>query len=235
MPQTLSILGEPAKYAAVNEYCKAAGLELPENEEGYCLLVDENKVAISAHNEAGLFYGITTLVQLIKVKNGNLYFKGAQVVDYPTLKFRGIHCLSGRDAGDQIAKTIRNLIARFKLNALVFECEYMEWDNAPEVKHPTYSMSKADAKKVVDEANKYPLELIPLIQSLGHSEWIFTNGQNLDIAEDPETPYAYNPTNPATYDFIFKIYQEALDFFNPKTFHIGHDEVTMARTFPIQK
>src|SRR5690606_652680 len=79
---------------------------------------------------------------------------------------------------------------------------------------------------------RYFVDLIPLIQSLGHSEWIFTNGHNLDIAEDPDMPYAYSPTNPRTYDFIFSVYQEALDFFQPKGFHIGHDEVTMRGRFP---
>ena len=79
------------------------------------------------------------------------------------------------------------------------------------------------------------LEPIPLVQSLGHAEWIFKNGQNRDIAEDPCAGWAYDATNPASYEFVGKIYDEAIDLFRPKFFHIGHDEVTMRGEYPYRE
>ena len=76
------------------------------------------------------------------------------------------------------------------------------------------------------------VEPIPLVQSLGHVEWMFKNGQNLDLAEDPREPFAYCVTNPATYDFIEKIFDEAIDLFHPQFFHIGHDEVVDRGEYP---
>jgi hexosaminidase len=61
---------------------------------------------------------------------------------------------------------------------------------------------------------------------------MFKNGRNLDLAEDPETPYAYDVSNPKTYELIGGVYREALDVFQPKYFHIGHDEVTMRGSYP---
>lgn len=232
VPKGSIVVGEAGRFAAPARMCKIAGLDLPENPEGYSLLVRDNAAYVAANTETGVFYGLTTLLQLSAVDNQGIYLKGAEIVDYPSLAFRGVHCLSGKNAGDQIAKMIRTLMARFKMNSLVWECEYIVWDSCPELEHPQYGMTKADAQKVIDAARDNFVELIPLVQSLGHSEWIFTNNQNLDIAEDPETPYAYNPTDPRTYEFIFKVFQEALDFFQPKYFHIGHDEVTMRGRFP---
>lgn len=204
----------------------------PDHNDGYAIYADKDAVVIGANNARGLFYGVSTLLQMINVRGDSIFVLGAMISDYPEFEFRGVHCLSGKGAGDEIAKAVRELMARMKMNSLVWECEYIIWDSHPELAHDEYGMKKSEARKVVEAANKYYMELIPLVQSLGHSEWIFYNDKNLDIAEDPETPYAYNPTNPKTYEFIFEVYQEAVDFFKPAIFHIGHDEVTMRGRFP---
>jgi len=207
---------------------------IPEVSEGYYLKVDRSGALVLGTDDRGVFNGATTLAQLIQVDTatGDVYLRGATIRDWPTMPFRGIHALSGKDRGHVIARAVRELMARYKINTFVWECQYIVWDAAPELEHPEYGMKKEDAKLVVDAARANMIDLIPLIQSLGHSEWIFTNDQNLDIAEDPDTPYAYMVSNPRTYEFIFAIYQEALDFFKPKVFHIGHDEVTMRGRFP---
>ncbi len=224
------VLGGPESRAA--EFCAEAGLELPEHEQGYVLRVGADGAAVAGNSPEGVFYGATTLAQLIGVDGEGVYLRGAEISDYPSLDFRGIHALSGKGAGDEISKAVRTLMARFKINSFVWETEYLIWDSAPEIAHPQYGMKKSEARKVVDAADENMIEIIPLVQSLGHSEWIFVNDQNLDIAEDPDTPYAYNPTNPRTYEFIFSVYQEAVDFFQPERFHIGHDEVAMRGRFP---
>lgn len=232
LPAGAIVLGETARDSRAASLLEAHGLSLPEHREGYALHVDNAGAVIAANTEAGVFYGVTTLVQLIGTDPDGVFLRGAAIRDYPSLDFRGVHALSSRHAGDQIARAVRDLLARYKMNTFVWECQYIVWDCCPELEHPEYGMRKDDARKVVEAADRYFVELVPLVQSLGHSEWIFTNGNNLDIAEDPETPYAYSPTNPRTYDFIFTVYQEALDLFRPRIFHIGHDEVTMRGRFP---
>jgi len=231
-PKNSILLGEPSRFALPGRLCSEKGLALPSHDDGYCLRVTDRTAAVAANNEKGLFYGLTTLLQLVGGNRKGIYLKGAEIVDYPALDFRGVHCLSGKGAGDEIAKALRTLMARFKMNSLVWECEYIVWDSCPELEHPQYGMQKEDARKVLQAAHDNFIEITPLVQSLGHSEWIFTGDQNLDIAEDPEAPYAYCPTNPRTYEFIFSVYQEALDLFQPRAFHIGHDEVTMRGRFP---
>lgn len=231
-PQKAIVIGEVTRYPAPAKLLEEAKLKIPENDEGYSLFVKSDLVCVAAKKGGGIFYALVTLLQLCKVTEKGIFLKGAEIIDYPALKFRGIHCLSGKNRGEEIASAIRTLLARFKINSLIWECEYLKWDSHPEIEHPEYGMQKVEAQKVIEAARKYFIELIPLVQSLGHSEWIFTNGEHLDLAEDPETPYAYCPTNPETYKFIFSVYQEALDFFKPRYFHIGHDEITMRGRFP---
>lgn len=232
LPAGCILLGEAERFPLPAGVCEQAGAGLPEHDEGYSLLVTKDRVCVAAQTERGVFYGITTLLQLAKVSEAGLEFKGARITDYPSLDFRGIHCLSGKNAGDEISKALRTLMARFKINTLVWQCEYIVWDSCPELEHREYGMTKSDARKVIEAAPKHFVEIIPLVQSLGHSEWIFTNGHNLHFAEDPEHPYAYSPIHPDSYKFIFKVYQEVLDFFQPRIFHIGHDEVTTEGRFP---
>jgi hexosaminidase len=232
LPEGSLLLGEPGRFPLPLTLCQAEGLSLPSHAEGYVLSAEDQYCAIAASQPKGLFYGLMSLLQLIHIDPEGISFKGARIRDYPSLSMRGVHCLSGKNAGDQIAKAVRTLLARHKMNTLVWECEYLKWDSQPEIHHFAYGMDKWDAQKVIDTADQNFIEIIPLVQSLGHSEWIFANGRNLDLAEDPEHPYAYCPTNPDTYTFIFSVYQEALDFFQPRVFHIGHDEVTNEGRFP---
>ncbi|MBT4500810.1 MAG: family 20 glycosylhydrolase, partial [Gemmatimonadetes bacterium] len=233
LPPGSILLGEVDRLENAFNICAPGHLKLPESAEGYLLHVDGNVAAISAKTGRGIFHGATTLVQLVTLDETGMALRGAAIRDWPSLPFRGIHCLSGRDTADEISRALRTLMARFKINNLVWECEYIIWDSAPEIAHSHYGMPKPDAAMVVQAAKENLVEITPLVQSLGHSEWIFVNGRNLDIAEDPETPYAYCPTNERSYDFIFSVYEEALELFDhPAIFHIGHDEVTMRGRFP---
>jgi len=232
-PSGSILLGSGELQKTVASFCAKGGLHAPDHEEGYALRVTDRVAAISAKTAKGAFYGVTTLLQLIALdEKQNLFFKGTEVADYPSLSFRGIHCFTSHEGAEEISRAFRRLMARFKINTVVWECEFLQWDAAPEIAHEQRGMEKSEARKVLASARENFIEIIPLVQSLGHSRWMFHNGQNLDLAEDPETPYAYNPTNPDTYKFIFSIFEEALEFFQPQIFHIGHDEVTLTGRFP---
>jgi hexosaminidase len=197
----------------------------PDHAEGYALQVTPRRIAIIGHDAAGAYYGLQTLRQLLRPEaGGTLGFAGVTIMDWPSLAFRGAHIFVGRDALPLHKKLIERIFSRYKMNKLVVECEYTAWKSHPEIR-VDYSMSPHDLRADVAFARDHFLEPIPLINSLGHNGWIFANGQHLDIVEDPQVPYSYNASNPASYRFLFDIYAETLDIFHPRWFHIGHDEV----------
>jgi hypothetical protein len=63
-------------------------------------------------------------------------------------------------------------------------------------------------------------------------EWLFQKSGNIEFAEDPETPYAVNTTNPKAMAYLEKFNAEADALFDAPGFHAGLDEVTMRGRFP---
>lgn len=224
-PGSVLLIGSAPGYDRPAVRCAEKGLFLPLNDEGYCLFITNGAACIAGRGEAGAFYGVTSLLQLVTVNERGVFLRGARIVDYPTLDFRGIHCFTGKDAGDQTARAIHTLLARFKINTMIWECQHLNWKSHPEVWNAEYGMSLDDARKVVDSARRNFVELIPLVQSLSHSQWMFGNKQNLEFCENPAKPDAYNPLDPAARQMVCDVYREAIDLFQPRSFHIGHDEV----------
>ncbi len=64
----------------------------------YNLTVDKNGISIAGDNEAGVFYGIQTLLQLLQAENNNqptknnkLNIPQLSIKDYPRFSYRGMH------------------------------------------------------------------------------------------------------------------------------------------------
>ncbi len=198
--------------------------------EAYRLRADKNGIEIEAPTARGAFYGIQTLAQLIRPDGKNARVAPVEIEDYPSLQFRGAHWFPSQ-SGVPFHKRLIQVMARAKMNAAVIQCEAARWDSHPEIAAPN-SISKADLRALVALCRANFIEPIPLINTPGHAEWMFRGGQNLDLAEDPQNPYAYAVNNPQSSAFIQQILAEAIEVFQPQTFHIGHDEVTLRGRFP---
>lgn len=61
---------------------------LPGKEEGYVLDVASSGITIRASSKAGIFNGIQTLRQIIRVYNGQLIARQATITDYPAFSWR---------------------------------------------------------------------------------------------------------------------------------------------------
>ncbi len=204
---------------------EAADLSKALPAEGYRLSVTAKDVKIIGQDAAGAFYGLQTLRQLLTRRADKRFvFIAAFISDWPSMSFRGVHIYAGKNALPFHQRLVERVLAPYKLNRLVLECEYTRWHSHPEVALD-YSMSTEDLRSDVAFARAHLLEPIPLVNTLGHSEWIFANSSHLDLAEDVRSPHAYDASNPDSYKFVFDVFTEALDIFRPRFFHIGHDEV----------
>lgn len=197
--------------------------DLPE--EGYALRVSPDGITVQAATQAGLRHAIQTIKQLTtRLPDGKTLIRSAEIRDWPALPFRGVHLFTGGRGPDLHLQLLRNVLAPLKMNTLVMEAEYIQWDSHPEIHHPQYGMPKSEVRAILDAARALGIEVVPLVMSLGHCQWMFETGHHLELAEDPDAMWAYCVTNPRTYDFIFEIYTEAIELFKPTVFHIGHDE-----------
>lgn len=210
----------------------AIGPGAPDRPEAYALTADGPGVRITGRDGRGVYHGAQTLKQLLRVDGGGVYVEPAQIRDWPTLSWRGVHWFGGPESLPWHHRMIANIIAPLKYNNMLYEASFTAWDSQPGIRWEGRTTPKDEVRRTVAIARNHLLEPIPMVQSLGHVDWLFHNGQNMDIVADPKTPYAYDPDNPRTYEVIFGLFEEAIDLFQPKTFHIGHDEVELNGVFP---
>src|SRR5205085_693408 len=144
--------------------------------ESYKMYSSSDGVTISSPTPTGSFYGAQTLMQMLSVDANGAFIPAAKITDYPSLDFRGVHLFTGNDMPLQ-RKLVENVFSRFKFNHLVLEAQYGEWKTAPKLATKD-SLPQEQLREYVKLARANFLEPIPLVQSLGHAEWMFQNGQN---------------------------------------------------------
>jgi hexosaminidase len=190
-----------------------------------------SQAVLDACTTEGLANAVKTLRQLYRERDGRVFVRACAIQDWPSLPFRGIHFFTGRDGRDLQVRMLRDVLGALKLNALVWECSYLKWTTHPEIHHTTNGMEMADAKAVIAEARRQHVEIVPLINTFGHSEWLLENDAHRGLADDPEKPYAYDACSSDVLAICADIYREAVELFRPRFVHIGHDEI-QAPGFP---
>ncbi len=216
---------------AVEQVLGQEGNELlkePLPSEGYIFIAKPSYLIIYGKDERGLFYGAQTLRWLLSDKG----IRSCVIKDYPAFPLRGVHFFADKSAFQFYIQLTKKVLAPLKINTIILECEYGEWKNQPNLFND-WAMNQEEIRSLINIARENYIDVYPLIQSFGHAEWAFQRKNNLDIAEDPQRPYAFCPSNPRTYTFLFSIYEEVLRLFqNPRIVHIGGDEVEMIGRFP---
>ncbi|GBD00039.1 Beta-hexosaminidase [bacterium HR17] len=199
--------------------------------EGYALAVTPNGVWILAADEAGAFWGVQTLRQLLRLTDdGALMVPGIFARDDPDFAFRGVHIVVDADSPDIHGRLVERVLAPLKFNHLIVQVDHLKWERHPELWQP-WSLPREGAQRLLDIARANGMEVIPLVPTLSHCEYLFgaLGGEkpkvNADIAEDPDSAYLYCPTNERTYRLVFDLLDEVLTLFRPTWVHIGHDEV----------
>jgi hypothetical protein len=203
---------------------------VPDQQGAYFLQVTADGIRIVGRLPEGAFYGVQTLMQWLQPTEGALEAAPVRIIDYPHLKWRGVHLFGSTEAGF-LPRLIENVIAHAKFNHLVLECGYGQWETIRDA-WVDISAPKSLLREAVQVSRQNLLEPIPLIQSLGHMYWVFRNDANKHLAEDPETPWAIAPRGAETRPFLQRLYDEVFEVFQPRHFHAGLDEVTLRGRFP---
>jgi len=103
--------------------------------EGYTLRVDARSAVVAGADDAGAFYGMQSLRQLIEKKDAKLAVRAATVRDWPHKPFRGIKMyLPGHNNIAFFKRFVRDFMALYKFNRLLVELNAaMRLDRHPEL------------------------------------------------------------------------------------------------------
>ncbi|HSB14615.1 MAG TPA: glycoside hydrolase family 20 zincin-like fold domain-containing protein [Bryobacteraceae bacterium] len=192
--------------------------------EAYILAVTQKGVSIEAAFPQGLFYGVQTLLQLLQQGKGNI--RGLRILDWPDMEFRAIHVdlWYHLDRPWYYEHLFRQL-ARYKINTAVFEFE----DKFQYTRHPVLSapgaLTHEQVRQLVQTATKYHIEIVPLVQTLGHVSFIAKHPEFQHLREVPKSNWQLCPLKEGTFGLIREMLDELLDVVEPaKHVHIGGDE-----------
>jgi hypothetical protein len=154
------------------------------------------------------------------------------------LPVRGIRLTAPMPAEVQrMTKFIREVLPKEGVNTLVLEMNYRyQFQRHPEVADAD-ALSREDARAIAAAARESGIELIPLVDLLGHQSWAKTTfGLLRAHPEFDETPGLYKdnegiycrsycPLHPQVHAVVFDVIDEIMEAFGARTLHAGMDEV----------
>lgn len=130
------ILMGTIKNSLVNDFCKKHKLEVSDKrpgKEGYVLTVKKNLIVIAGWDDAGAFYGLQSLRQLLIAGQGK-FIQGVEITDWPNLPFRGIRLyIPGPENIPFFKRFISDFMALYKYNKVILEVISMRLDRHPEI------------------------------------------------------------------------------------------------------
>ncbi|SEG40227.1 Glycosyl hydrolase family 20, domain 2 [Algoriphagus boritolerans DSM 17298 = JCM 18970] len=202
--------------------------EFDANFEGYVLEISDRKVEIESSTDAGLWYGLMTLGQLLEdAKDQNAPLPICTISDEPALAYRAVHL----DVKHHLEKKeyyfeLMDRFAAQKINAVIVEIEdKLQYELQPKVGSED-AFSIEDWKEISEYALARNIRISPLVQGLGHASFILKHKEYEPLRDDPESDWAFNPLNEETYQVQFDLYEDALKAFPYANYlHVGGDEV----------
>ncbi|MEO9967350.1 MAG: beta-N-acetylhexosaminidase [Reichenbachiella sp.] len=217
--------------------------------EGYRLIIDREKVEISAVNPAGVFYGIQTLLQLIPAgMTKDIAIPTGEILDYPRYAYRGAMLdVSRHFFGKDDVKRYIDFLADYKLNALHLHLSddqgwRIEIQSKPEltVVGSTSEVgtgsggfyTQDDFKEMVEYAADRFITIIPEIDMPGHTQAALVSYPELNCDGLPRELYRGTEVGfstlctdkEETYEFVDSVIKELAAITPGEFIHIGGDE-----------
>ena len=180
--------------------------------QAYRLKLESRRITISANHNQGLFYGIQTLIQLLKEDKGKIFFAGGVIEDWPNLDLRMIywddaHHLERLDA---MKRAIRQA-SYYKINAFSLKLEgHFEFSAAKPIIEP-YAYTPKEFQELTDYAKAHYVELVPYLDAPAHLSFILKHPEYASLRSFPNSNYELSVTNPKADALIMGMANNLID------------------------
>jgi hexosaminidase len=203
--------------------------------QGYRIHIGEDGISIFGHDEAGVFYGVITLIQVLQQTGREL--PCMDVFDWPDILARGVMLDISRDKVYRM-ETLYDLVDRmasWKINQLQLYTEHtFAYRRHPEVWKDSSPMTGEEILYLDQFCQDRHIELVANQNSFGHLERWLKHPQYAHLAEIHGTfevpwgtmkgPFSLAPTEPGSLDLINGLFDELLPHFSSPMVNIGCDE-----------
>lgn len=194
--------------------------------EGYSIAISSKEIVITGGGEAGLFYGVQTLVQLFEGAGKAGKLPAMSIRDWPDTKTRAAHydTKHHQDTKAYVQQFIRELAA-YKMNMLIWEWEdKFLYPSHPEIGAPG-AFTMAEMQELTRYAKQYHVQIVPLVQGLGHVGFLLKWPQFAHLREVPASNFEFCPLKDSSYALLADLWRDAMEATPGSSFiHIGSDE-----------
>ena len=201
----------------------------------------KNNITISAEDETGIYYGLTSVIQML-IEGDNVLTKG-NIIDYSDVEDRSFHldCARKFFTKDWIISLIKDLSWQ-KYNSIQLhfsenegfrlQSDTLEAIDGFQYVNNQY-LTKQDMLEIIQVANEYHIEVIPSLDSPGHLGAVLRylpsdySCASLFPSDGRRTQCFNIFTNDEARGFLIDLMTEFIDFFSEagcKRFNIGGDE-----------
>jgi len=179
--------------------------------QAYRITLSDTGISITANALQGLFYGVQTLLQLIKCQKENVWLPEGEIVDWPDMNVRMIywddaHHLEKPEALKQIIRQA----ACYKINAFAKLEGHFQYQSAPAIVEP-YAMSSNEYRELTEYARSYFVDLIPYLDAPAHVSFILKHPEYAQLRAFPNSNYEFSVTNPQTDTLLLKMFGELMN------------------------
>lgn len=217
-------------------------------EDAYAIRVTNEGACVAGRDDLSLLHGLFTLLQLLRplcLEAGaeELAIDCAEIHDHPVLRHRSLHvCVFPETTLEVLERTIR-LAAFTKFTHIVLEFwGTLRLDCFPELGWADHSFTKAQLRPLIALANALGLEIIPMINHLGHAtQSRGCTGRHTILDQNPRLALLFEPdgwtfclSNPKVHTLLREVRAELIDLCGPgEYFHLGCDEAYSYASCPL--
>jgi hypothetical protein len=205
------------------------------HKQGYDIKITEKDFSVIANSPQGIFYGIQTIKQLVKIYGKNL--PALRIIDFPDFPNRGVMLDISRDKVPSMNTLFHliDLLASWKINQFQLYTEHtFAYRNHPIVWQYASPITGEEIMELDAYCKKRFVELVPNQNSFGHMRRWLIHDQYRHLSECPEgcntewgyfeEPFTLYPGDPNSFNLIKGMYEELLPHFSSVQFNVGCDE-----------
>jgi len=177
--------------------------------QAYKLTLSDTGISITANVQQGLFYGMQTLLQLIRYQKEKILLPEGEIVDWPDMSVRMIywddaHHLEKMEALKQIIRQA----AYYKINAFAIKLEgHFQYKSAPAIVEP-YALSANEYRELTQYARSYFVEIIPYLDAPAHVSFILKHSEFANLRAFSNSNYEFSVINPQTDTLLLNMFNE---------------------------
>ena len=200
------------------------------NSEGYKIKITAAGVEIFANTDAGAYYAVQTIRDLLKIYGNKLPL--CKIDDEPDFKRRGVYldCSRGKVPTVETVKQLIERLARWKINELQLYIENVfTFKKHPDISKGYSPFTPQDILEIQDCCKLHHINFVGSLASFGHFEKILSLPKYRHLGEMPgfrgfPGGTTLNPTDSESIKLVDDLYSEFMPLFEAEDFNVCCDE-----------